>query len=257
MNTNNEFIKVEEKKHIIDDLTDYMFNSKLLRDTLRGLDKETIVREISPYKHKYHRNIFVPQQGDTLFWIFYILTKGLDTYELLGQNTFIAEKNEKITCIEAIKNCKPKLKEHRIKKHSTSENELLNEENISLKTFHMLCVCYNINFLYLKNRMYYLHDMDDQDDISQYKKIPVIHDMGDGIFGCEFQTQEEVFKNYLDTRMKIENYEKPFKSVTSYTIAQLKELCEVLKIQTHMENGKAKTKSIMYSELTLYLCGYE
>ena len=53
--------------------------------------------------------------------------------------------------------------------------------------------------------------------------------------------------------MKIENYEKPLKSVTSYTIAQLTELCEILKIQTQKENGKIKTKSMMYSDLTLYL----
>ena len=77
--------------------------------------------------------------------------------------------------------------------------------------------------------------------------------MGDDTYGCEMNINEEVFKNYMETRMKMDNYEKPLKSVTSYTLAQLKELCEILKINTVGESGKGKTKSILYADLSLYL----
>ena len=45
--------------------------------------------------------------------------------------------------------------------------------------------------------------------------------------------------------MKMDNYEKPPKSVISYTLSQLKELCEILKINTVNDSGKGKTKSII------------
>ena len=53
--------------------------------------------------------------------------------------------------------------------------------------------------------------------------------------------------------MKMENYEKPIKAVSGYTIVQLRELCGRLKIQTLKEDGKTKTKGAMYADLTLYL----
>lgn len=253
--TDDEYIKVEsKKKHIIDKLSNYMFNSKLLRDTTRYIEKEEIIRIKSDYKHKYHRNIFIPKNGDTLFWIFYIMVNGIENYELIGENTFLKERNEKIENIEKIKKNKVKLKEYNIKKHSTSENDLLNEKNISIKTFHMLCACYDMDFLLLKNRVYYHHKTDNSvENIDTLSTCPVIHDMGDNIYGCELSINEEVFKNYMETRMKMDNYEKPLKSVTSYTLAQLKELCEILKINTISESGKSKTKSILYADLSLYL----
>ncbi len=262
------------KKHIIDTLTDYMFGSKLLRNVIRYLPKEdnNIIRK--ECKHTYHRNLYIPGNGDSdvdsLFWIFYILVYGIEKYELLGNSKFIHEKNTKIEHIEIIKKNKDKLKSQNIKKHSTCENDLLNEKKISLKTFHMLCVCYDIDFLFLRNRMYYKTDFQNNETITKQKieedenndieeeiicKCSVIHQVSEGLYGCEFDVHDQVFKNYMDTRMKIENYEKPLKSVTSYTIAQLQEICELLKIKIENETGKKKTKSILYTELTTYLSG--
>ena len=284
-NTDNFVPSNSSKKHIIDTLKDYMFESKLLRDVIRYLPKEENIINRKEYKHTHHRNLYIPRADDcdvdTLFWIFYILVNGIEKYELLGNSKFIHEKNTKIEHIEIIKKNKDKLKSHNIKKHSTCENDLLNEQKISLKTFHMLCVCYDIDFLFLKNRMYYRsncenetlmkkkleekenenenenHNENENNDIEEeiIIKCPVIHEISEGVYGCEFDVHDQVFKNYMDTRMKIENYEKPLKSVTSYTIAQLQELSKILKIKIETETGKNKTKSILYTELTTYLSG--
>jgi len=246
---------VAKKKHIIDSLSSYMFTSKMMRNTLRGLERDEPVRVRTGNKHKFHRNVFVPKTGDTLFWLFYILQNGLDVYELLGDNIFLTEKNEKIKNIETIKKNKAKLKDYGIKKHSTCENDLLNEPTISLKTFHVLCICHDIDFLFLKNRVYYLHVCDEEQFRDEQKVCAVIHEMDDGVYGCEFTTHVDIFNNYMDTRMKMESYEKPIKSVASYTIAQLRELCNILKINTNREDGTSKTKSILYSDMTFYMCG--
>jgi hypothetical protein len=247
-----------QKKHIISELEDYMFNSKLMRNTLRQLKPIVAVREKSEHKHKYHRNIYVPHSGDTLFWVFYIMANGVEKYELLGKNTFLAEKNEKIKGISTIGENKAKLKDHGIKKVSTCESDLMNEKTISLKTFHMLCVCHDIDFLFLRRRLYYMHVMGDDVGTTEPNSdtpnpVTVIHELDDGAYGCEVNPHDTVFKNYTDTRMKMENYEKPIKAVSGYTIVQLRELCGCLKIQTLKEDGKTKTKGAMYADLTLYL----
>lgn len=266
------------KKHIIDSLTDYMFGSKLLRESIRYLPKEENIIIRNENKHRYHRNLYIPSDGnyscDTLFWIFYVLVHGIEKYELLGNSKFIHEKNTKIEHINIIKKNKEKLKAQNIKKHSTCENDLLNEKKISLKTFHMLCVCYDIDFLFLKNRMYYKNECEDKEkiicekniDVQDLKenncdfeeiinKCPVVHEVSEGIYGCEFDVHDQVFKNYIDTRMKIDNYEKPLKSVSSYTIGQLQEICDLIKIKTETDKGKKKTKTVLYTELTTYLTG--
>lgn len=245
---------VSKKKHIIDSLLNYMFTSKMMRNTIRGLERDVPSPKSSSYKHKFHRNVFVPKSGDTLFWVFYILVNGVDTYELLGNNIFLTEKNEKIKNIEIIKKNRAKLKEHGIKKHVTCENDLLNESTIELKTFHALCICYDIDFMFLKNRVYYLHIVDDEVECDNKNVCPVVHELGDGVYGFESTTHADVFKNYMDTRMRMENYEKPIKSVTSYTLSHLREMCETLKIKTINDDGSTKTKANMYADLTFYLC---
>ena len=134
----------------------------------------------------------------------------------------------------------------------------MNEKTISLKTFHMLCVCHDIDFLFLRRRLYYMHVMGDEvgtvePNSDTPNPVTVIHELDDGAYGCEFNPHDAVFKNYTDTRMKMENYEKPIKAVSGYTIVQLRELCGRLKIQTLKEDGKTKTKGAMYADLTLYL----
>lgn len=302
--------------NILNELRDYMFTSKLLRDKTRNINNNNIiVKESKKKTYKYHRSLFVPDKGDTLFWIFYSIVNGIDMYELIGNNYFITEKNEKIKYIDIIKQNKDKIREYKIKKISSCEDDLINNECISLKTFHMLCICHDIDFMFIKNRTYYMHKMDieeeienkyinnsiinnyinnepydnvdnddSDDDNEEYKKyqkidwdkenclldvnnkiinekreqvimknIYVIHQLENNNYGCEFKIYKEVFENYKQTRLKIMNYDKPIKSMTSYSLNELKDICNTLHIKIERNQGKNKTKTELYTDIVSYI----
>lgn len=301
--------------NILNELRDYMFTSKLLRDKTRNINNNIIVKESKKKTYKYHRSLFVPDKGDTLFWIFYSIVNGIDMYELIGNNYFITEKNEKIKYIDIIKQNKDKIREYKIKKISSCEDDLINNECISLKTFHMLCICHDIDFMFIKNRTYYIHKMDieeeienkyvnnsiinnyidnepydnvdnddSDDDNEEYKKyqkidwdkenclldvnnkiinekreqvimknIYVIHQLENNNYGCEFKIYKEVFENYKQTRLKIMNYDKPIKSMTSYSLNELKDICNTLHIKIERNQGKNKTKTELYTDIISYI----
>ena len=175
---------------------------------------------------RYNKNFFVPGHIDKLFWIFYILKFGFEKYELLGSSVFQEEKSIKLEFIQHVKAKTKMLKEiYSFKRLDVCESELLNEEKISLKTFHVLCMIHNINILYINDKMYcklYLYDDDGEDAF-------VIQKIGDD-YVYEVDPRKEIVTNYMETKFEIKNYEKPIKSVSSYKLQELKEMAEEIKL---------------------------
>ena len=82
--------------------------------------------------------IYKPGKKDSLFWCFYILKYGLSKYEMeVGNQHFTIEKQEKFKYIDEIRktNNKDLIKTHKIKPLSLLEDDLANQERISIKTF--------------------------------------------------------------------------------------------------------------------------
>ena len=96
---------------ILRQLTPYMFNTSSMTDI-----KDNAKKSISKSKtvdNKLKKNvddIFIPKYKDTLFWCFYIITKGWDAFYLVGRNSFSIEKECKISHIEMLRNNKELLK---------------------------------------------------------------------------------------------------------------------------------------------------
>ena len=84
------------------------------------------------------------KEKDSLFWCFYIMKYGYDDYNMLNQH-FLIEKNLKIESISKIREDKELLKKHKLKR-SEIENELANDEKITLKGFLALCIYNKLNF---------------------------------------------------------------------------------------------------------------
>merc|ERR1711965_872536 len=85
------------------------------------------------------------------------------------------------------------------------------------------------------------------------KNIYVIHQLENNNYGCEFKIYKEVFENYKQTRLKIMNYDKPIKSMTSYSLNELKEICNTLHIKIERNQGKNKTKTELYTDIVSYI----
>jgi len=193
---------------------------------------------------KLHKQLFIPEEKDTLFWIFYIMLYGHEDYNLLNNQKYTEEKKKKFRFIEEIKAKKSILKDYKIRKSEECIDELLNNQMISLKTFRVLCILYNQHFALLQERTIYIQDIEDCTDLN------IIHEIEKGKkYGYESNIQPEIYENYKDTRLYIDDYTKPIRSMTYYKLDDLKIISERLCIALTDAKGKPKTKGKLYDEI--------
>ena len=244
--SNNDESTNNPPNHIIASLQDYMFTSKNMSKSICYTNEQYDCKIKEKKKNKCHKRLTIIEQKDHLFWIFYIIRNGFEDYSLICNNHYKIEKDRKIKLISEIHANKSLLKDYKIKKLSECENDLLNEEKISFKTFHALCVLYNIQFYFLQHRTIYKNIMLDSE------KTYVIHKLdGPGNYGLEHDVVDDVLDNYTNVRFEIDNYEKPLKGMSSYKLEDLQKICGTMCIS--LENrGKKKTKVELYNELIIY-----
>ena len=241
------------KNHIIANLEDYMFTSKNMSNSIcytkekyQHNDKDTDNNK-DKKKHKKHKKITIIDKKDQLFWIFYIMRNGFEDYALIGNNHYRIEKDRKIKLIGEITANKSLFKEYKIKKLYECENDLLNEEKISFKTFHVLCILYNIQFYLLQHRTIFKNIILDAETTLVIHKLEGLNN-----YGLEYNVVNDVLENYNNVRFEIDNYEKPLKGISSYKLEDLQKICEKMCIQLEHRGSKKKTKLELYNELTIY-----
>lgn len=237
--------------NIINNLQSFMLTPKNLVNYTRNKlkvtalenDKDTLKRVV-----RYNKNYFVPAHNDKLFWIFFIMKNGFEEYELLGNNIFEKEKTYKIELIEHVKSKNKMLRDtYKFKRLDICESDLLNEEKISFKTFHALCMIHCLNILYINNRTYckLLCDSDDFD----IENLNIIHKVGDD-YMFEYMPRIEITTNYIQNKYEIENYEKPIKSIGSYKLNDLKNMAIAMKFPSKVIDMK---KAEIYEKICEYL----
>jgi len=112
------------------------------------------------------------------------------------------------------------LKQNKIKLLTNIESNLLNDETIDLRTFHVLCILENIDYLFIDNYFYY------EKQTNEESKIFVLH-KNKNIYSYEINNKNDYKKNKLQ---KIE-IDKNFYCISHYTLKDLKEICEKLHIE--------------------------
>ena len=209
------------------------------------LQKECVDQSIKPKKLEYA----LIKEKDTLFWCYYIIKYGYDDYEMVNQN-FSVEKNLKIECINKIREDKELLKKYKLKR-SEIESELLNDEQISLKGFLAICIYNNINFLLIDNRKYY--ELIVNSEIGEDKPSCNIIKCERGKYTVDITDEVDVIENkltnYRNSYYKIDNLTKPIKAFSTYSLPDLLEICESLKISVTTPDGKKMKKKELYTEI--------
>jgi len=236
----------------------FMFNSKNLRlFTKHNIDfvscntvkqKETKLKEMNkPLKQKESKElkdkIYKPFKKDSLFWCFFILKHGFSKYEMeVGNQHFSIEKQEKFKYIDELrKTCnKDLLKMHKIKPLSLLEDDLANQERISIKTFFALCIVEKINVMLIdKRKVYEILITDDP-------KIHVIHRNSVSYeHHIELDVSTDAINMYRETYYKMSTFDVSLKSMASYKVEELLDLCKKLDIvldQSFKEEKKEKKK---------------
>ena len=234
--------------NVVEELQDYMFTGDNLKRfnkdnfglITKGLDnkknnqprKEHISHNTVVNK-KDTENIYKLFQTDSLFWCFYILKYGLSKYEMeVGNQHFTIEKTEKFKYIDILRKNKDILKINKIKPLSELENDLANNQRISIKTFFALCIIEKINILLVDKRKIYesITSDDSKMNVVHRNRICFEHSI-------EFNIPDDKLANFRNTYYKVQGFDSGLKSMTSYKSDELLELCKKLDIDVSNMKG--------------------
>jgi len=149
------------------------------------MDRQVIIKTkdekpITPEQKKPKINdIFIPREQDKLFWCYYIIVNSHSNYDMLFNNTFKEEKDQKIVCIEQLRNHKELLKKYKWKR-SAIESDLMFNKTISLSTFFCICAMAKINIAVIRNNCIYSLLESESDNVHLLKES----DIGYGYIQC-------------------------------------------------------------------------
>ena len=206
-----------------------------------------------PFKINNHKNF-----ADKLFWIFYKIINNLNDVDLEHINSFKIMKEFKINCVEKLKNQKNILKDFKIQK-GLVEDDLTNNEKISFKTFHGLCVLYLVNVLIIRDNNTYCVLCTNNDEkvinLQNYKILKISNVKMSAQFNnydielVNNDFTEEDLQQILKSYYVIENIEKPLKAFSNYKLDDLVNIAEKLNINIYDENAKKKKKQELYENI--------
>ena len=199
-----------------------------------NIEEKTVTKPVIqvPPKPKFiskKETIYRPRQKDSLFWCFYILKNGFSNYEMeINNQYFVVEKTEKFKYIELIRKNKDILKIHKIKPLTELEDDLANKDKISVKTFFALCVLEDINVLLVDKRKILeitCKDIDDEHPVNIIHRNSKTYE-----HHIELDVTPIMVQQYRDTYYTMSSFDATIKSMGSYKLDELTELCKKLNI---------------------------
>lgn len=236
----------KQYEHIFTNMSEYMLtNDNILRYRRNRTDISEPEKKVKIKKlvKISQNNIFYPPQHDELFWCFYIALKGKEYYDFNHNKSFIYEKEFKINTVELLREKKDLLKIEKIKKNVV-EDELVNSKRISLVTLHALCIIYKISIIYVWGRKYTEFLYGDEN------KNIIIGDAMHRKCGIYESIKESEITDIYNQYWHIDNYLKPLRGLSAYTIKELHDICNKLNIKIVDTTGKNKTKKKLYENIS-------
>jgi hypothetical protein len=234
------------KYNIVHDLQNYMFPKLIKEPNISVVKKMALVTEVVPLKPIVPfvndivnpKTIFFSPRGDSLFWCFYVMKNGITAYEQ-EPASFVKEKTEKFRYIELLRTNKAILKMHRIQKLSDIEATLSMDKCINMSTFLALCALEQLNVVVFQNQLY-----TDMIGNTSTNKIFVLHQNANK-YKLEYDQQDITSLKYEITHFKL-----PLKSISSYKLSDLQDICSKLKLIIPVE---CKKKQNIYDLITAHI----
>jgi hypothetical protein len=197
--------------------------------------------KLNNIKDKY----YYIKQKDTLFWCFYILKNSYSSYEMeCNNNYFTIEKQEKYKYVELLREEKNKnlLKMFKIKPLLDLENDLANNDKISVKTFFGLCLIEGINILLVDGRKLYELLCSDSSNINIIHRNIISNE-----YYIESDFDNKDIDKYKNSYFNMPSLDFKIKSISSYKIDDLLEICEKLNIQ--LDNYRIDKKKFLKKDI--------
>ena len=187
---------------------------------------------------------------DPLFWCLYVMMNGSFKYEQLA-NRFTAEQDGKRDQIMMLRDKGKALKQTTGLKFAASTMEgAIMSQRISLHAFQVLVHLNSLNAVFVNpaNRVY-------AEFISDAVSVKPVHiiERNDKNPKCITMTRatEAQLTAMRTTHYRIENLQKPIKSASAYTVAELTETCHQLKIQLKPKMKKQELYDAITKQLVL------
>lgn len=223
---------------IINKLRPYMFNNDTF-PPVNNLEKNSSPKSkcINNQFKEETTDIFIPKYKDTLFWCFYIIIKGWDSFYLVGRNSFSIEKECKISHIEILRNNKELLKKNRWKRREI-EDDLLNNKILSTTSFICLCALHNINVTLIEEYYYYTYVHTNATSQPFY----IIKNKGRY---CLYHGNVPSIQRKIENMWKVYNLIKPLRGCSAYKVGELKVICKQIDINIY-KNKRICNKQDIY-----------
>ena len=241
---------------VLDGLQDYILNEENIKKSLRmKISNVKTIKNEKPHdiKNNFAKKpeLFIPNQQDSLFWLYYIIKNGDACYETLNNKNSLIAKQMKIDLITKIRKNKDIVKMYKFDTISNIESNLANDNNLNKKTFITLCAIENINVLFICKKTYFELLMNDS------KVIYVIHELpckSNYYFKYGFEiASEETIDNVRTTLYKLDNIDKPIKAISAYKVEDLTIIANKLAIEViNKDTGKHKSKKDLYESIIQY-----
>jgi hypothetical protein len=242
---NEENIKSYLKKR------DEYYKDKLDKDKEVDAKNFKEVKEIKEIKEiKVKPSIYFPNQQDSLYWCYYIISNGDTKYEMLQNKNFLLAKQMKIELVDKIRKNKDVVKMYKFDTLSGIESNLANDNNINSKTFCTLCAIENINIIYIRKNTYFELLTNDSEDVYVIKEVEA---QSKYVFKYGFELiNKEKINDFVSNLYKIENINKPIKCESAYKVQDLIDISSKLGIELNNNDSKKKTKKEMYELIIQY-----
>jgi len=196
-----------------------------------------------------HESIFFPSDQDSLFWCYFIISKGDIEYDLLPNRNIVTTKQWKIQFISKIRENKPIVKMHKLDTLANIESNLANDPISTVQSIMTLFAIDHINIVLVQNKTYFemIHNSDADIYIITEKPNKYVKK-----YGYEKAT-DQTLANIRNSLYKIHTIDKPIKSISSYTAPEILEIATKLGIPTLQPvSGKNKTKTDLYQSIIQY-----
>jgi hypothetical protein len=243
--TNNESVinKLIKQESVINKFVNH--ESVISETVISESVKHKLIKQESVISEPVKKNdIYVVRQKDSLFWSFYIMKYGLFNYEInVFRQAFSTEKQEKFKYINLIRQNKELLKLHKIKNLQSLENELANENIISIKTFICICIIENINIYLIDNRKLYINIFDETLPINI-----IFKNKNKPNYCIDFQVSEEKINNYKQNYLIMSSFDNNLKSINSYKVSELLDILR--KLNLNISSYEKLNKKELYELIT-------
>lgn len=218
---------------IVENTIQNTIENTIQTNSINILNNIPIIKTPIPEKKEKYTS-FLPRQQDTLFWCIFIIVNGFNEYNEIQRNYGVVELEIKKKIADYLKDNSSNMKQtnYKITKIKIQEimSELLTSQKMtSYECLLAMCVFYKINIAII-----FSNDKIMTEFISSNDEETPFYILNKDSYGkYKVDTVKKTWKEIQEikqTRVCLDNYLKPMKSISNYTIPNLEELATKLGI---------------------------